>query len=223
MWPNKKPIAYVCFGAALLLCGYWGWSEYKSFHETPQAIPQHAQPATPTGPELSSEIAGLTAKLNALTDSSNQLSSLTNERLDEITQQTLNSLTEYYTAWSRGRAEIQRAMLDSLAQNGRQVNHPLNHEEQIPIRQKAGRAIASQNVEMRKGLKNELKPVSVLVNEIYNNRLDFEQKKQYKMEYQEVENTLKKLKSGNYDLSDLLPVREGIRQFEALLKANIHS
>jgi hypothetical protein len=166
--------------------------------------------------DVSKQIAELKAQMGTLkaADSSNQLSSLSNQRLEEMTNQTMNSLFEYHTEWSRAGSEIGRALQTRL-------QHTSSKEEEQAERQKAAVSFASLDTETRKGLKGELKPVFALLAEIYENRLDFYQKKKTQLEYQEVEDISKKVKSGNYDLSILMQLAYKLSEFDNLLKTNL--
>jgi hypothetical protein len=198
---------------------FWNPSVVLSVPPPPTEPPlesEHSQ----TDAELSKKLADLEAQINA-----NRLSGFTDQRLDEMTNQMMNSLIEYVHGWSEARFLIRIGTRDELLHgvpNGAPNHHTLSREEEQAIKQKETKYLARRDAGMRKGLKDELKPISTLLDEIYNNRLYLNQRKNAQPEYQEVEGTLKNLKSGNYDLTDVRRLIEGIRQFEILLKATIH-
>jgi hypothetical protein len=46
MWPTKRPIAYVCFAIAAILCGWWAIAELRAKHEE-VASPSLEKPKVP--------------------------------------------------------------------------------------------------------------------------------------------------------------------------------
>jgi len=181
-----------------------------------QAQPHQAASQSTTSqadPHLREEIISeLRAQLNA-----NQLSSISDERIDEMMRLAVRSLSEYESAWSDTWFQIAHD-----AEDEKQVppgTKARSREEMATITANAKKKQAALDAKNINAVQPLLNPVSAVLKNIYQHRLTPNQQTAYRSEYDETQGRLKRIDSW----AELARLVNSLEDFEHLLKANLHA